>query len=197
MAAADYTTVADVKARLGLIDATNDAILTSIVTSASRLVDSVANRRFYQITATRYYTALGGSMLEIDDLVSVTSLLTDISGTRVWDTTWAVTDYDLTPDNAADINWPYTAIRQRPFTSRWFPTIRKAVQVTGVWGWPAVPNDIVEATILQSIRLFKRKDSPFGVAGQGDFGRIALLPRVDPDVAALCAPYTKHTIGAV
>jgi hypothetical protein len=39
-------------------------------------------------------------------------------------------------------------------------------------------------------RLFKRNDSPLGVAGFGDMG-VMRVSRFDPDIEALIAPYKR------
>jgi hypothetical protein len=65
------------------------------------------------------------------------------------------------------------------------------VKVTGVWGWPAVPAAISQATILQAARHFKRYDSPLGVAGFGDFGVVRVSRFLDADVQMLVEPYKK------
>jgi hypothetical protein len=78
-----------------------------------------------------------------------------------------------------------------PFGSFPSPMLRThTVQVTGSFGWSAVPLDVRMACILQAQRLFKRFDSPLGVAGFGDMGVIR-VSRVDTDVQALLAPYVK------
>jgi hypothetical protein len=42
------------------------------------------------------------------------------------------------------------------------------------------------------MRIFKRLDSPLGVAGFGDFGAMRVSKGLDPDVAQLVAPYVRH-----
>jgi hypothetical protein len=64
------------------------------------------------------------------------------------------------------------------------------VRVTGTFGWPSVPDAIKQATILLSIRIFKRLDSPLAVAGFGDLGAVR-VGRSDPDVMAMIAPYRR------
>jgi hypothetical protein len=58
------------------------------------------------------------------------------------------------------------------------------VRVTAKWGWPAVPDTVVQATLIQASRLYRRKDSPEGVLGSAEWGTVR-LGRVDPDVYAL------------
>jgi hypothetical protein len=65
------------------------------------------------------------------------------------------------------------------------------VRVTAKWGWPAVPYPINQACILQAARIYKRYDSPLGVAGFGDLGAIRVSRFLDPDVAQMVEPYRK------
>ena len=58
----------------------------------------------------------------------------------------------------------------------------------------SVPDDIVQACLILSTRLFKRKDSPEGVAGFADFGAVR-LSRMDPDVQALLNPFRIIPVG--
>jgi hypothetical protein len=45
---------------------------------------------------------------------------------------------------------------------------------------------------VQSMRLFKRLESPTGVLGYGtDLGVVRVSGRIDPDVAMLINPYRK------
>ena len=50
-----------------------------------------------------------------------------------------------------------------------------------------VPDNVREATLLQTARQFRRRLSPEGVAGFGEFGAVR-VSRLDPDVEALITP---------
>jgi hypothetical protein len=50
-----------------------------------------------------------------------------------------------------------------------------------------VPDNLREATKILASRLFRRRLSPEGVAGFGDFGAVRVIAR-DPDIAALITP---------
>jgi hypothetical protein len=65
------------------------------------------------------------------------------------------------------------------------------VKLTAVYGWPSVPIAIKQACVIQSSRIYKRLDSPLGVAGFGDLGAIRVTRDLDPDVAQLVAPYRR------
>jgi hypothetical protein len=43
--------------------------------------------------------------------------------------------------------------------------------------------------VIQSSRIYKRLDSPLGVAGFGDLGAIRVGRALDPDVEQLVMPY--------
>jgi hypothetical protein len=193
---ADYTTLEVVKARLGRTDARDDTTIAAIVTAASRHVDQLCNRRFDQTTATRYFTPTGSWFTEIDDLVSVTTLKTDLQGDRTYGETWQTTDYELEPINAAGLGRPYTRIEIAPKGTKSFPVLRRGVEIAGVWGFPAVPAAVTEATTLLAIRLLKRIDAPFGIVGSTDLGGFIQLGK-DPDIGALLSPYRRMTLGVI
>lgn len=186
-----YATLAEVKARLGITDSTYDSVLEAVVEAASRGIDNYADRRFYAATETRYFTACDSTYALIDDVVSVTTLATDNDGNRAYGTTWASTDYDLSPFNAIARGAPYTRIDVAPLGSKTFPLYTRAVKVVGSFGYAAaVPDVINEAALILSARFFRRKDSPLGVAGFGDLGAIR-VSTVDPDVKTLLAPLRR------
>ena len=194
-----YTDLATVKLRLDRTDTKDDAAIESAIEAASRAIDGFTGRIFYQITATaRVFTAVDSMWLELPDLVSVSSFQTDSDGDRTYEDTWAATDYDLEPYNASDIGWPYTSVSPTPAGRYGFPVgARKGVKITGTWGFPAVPDAIAEATVILAIRYLKRKDAPFGVSGSPDLGLMQSIPRTDPDVAAMVAPFRNLSVGAV
>lgn len=183
----DYTTVPTLKARLGITDSVDDAVLGACIAAASRAIEDYTDRKFYAVTATRYFTAQDDATLFVDDLLSVTSIDTD-DGNRSYPHSWAAADYDLEPYNST----PYTRIRIAPTgTESWPVGLPKGVRIVGSWGYSAkTPTAVEEACLIQASRLFKRKDAPFGVAGTAEAGTMA-LPRIDPDVRMLLEPYRR------
>lgn len=194
-----YTNLTSLKNRLGIDGSTPelDPILEQVIEAASRMIDGVTNRTFYQRSAqARVFDAEESWMLDIDDLMSVTTLATDENGDRVYEITWATTDYDLGPTNAALYGKPYTRITLTPNGTHMFPTLSRAVQITGTWGWPAVPDAVEEACLITAHRYYTRKNAPYGVTGSVELGQQSLvIPSMDPDVKALLAPYKR--IGLV
>lgn len=201
----EYCTLGELKARLWPDDTTpdsvNDLALESILKATSREIENYCGRRFYTTAEdeTRTYRAHCGDTLYTDDIQSITTLKTDEDGDRTYEVTWATTDYDLLPENAADDGMPYTWIEVSPLGQYSFPTQRMGVQIIGKFGFCAatkasdstIPAAVREACILHSIRLFRRKDAPFGVLGPTELGQISIIPGLDPDVKRMLDQYRK------
>jgi hypothetical protein len=197
-----YCTLAEFKARFypaGLTDTTDDTVIENVIEAVSRQIDNYAGRRFYVTGSdeTRYFTAEESEYLSAGDVVSITTLSTDENDDRVYERTWAATDYDLTPYNAALDGLPYTRLEITPNGSYAFPTGAKSVKIVGKWGYPATPDAINEACLIQAIRLFKRKDAPFGVMGSAEMGQLVVIPRLDPDVKMLLDPFRKFDVVGI
>lgn len=173
----------------------DELVLEQVIQGASRWIEKFTGRRFYASTETRYYTALFGNALEVDDLLSITTLSTDEDGDRTYEITWASTDYDLMPLNATADAQPYTEIRTAPEGDYSFPAgLKKGVKVVGSFGYctiASLPHDVREACLLQSERVYKRKDAPFGIAGPSELGQLRLISELDPDVKAMLYPYVR------
>ena len=131
--------------------------------------------------------------LLIDDLTSVVSVKIDEDLDRSFATTLNEIDYQAEPVNARAFGNDYPYTRLRPQEDGYWPVSysRATVRVEGTFGWPAVPDAVREATILQASRLFTRLDSPLGVAGFGDMGAMRVSFKGDPDVLMLLAPYRR------
>ena len=194
-----YCALEQVKAALRITDTVDDALIEGAVEGASRLIDGYASRDFNQSgTVTRVFSAADHLYVATDDMSGTAiTLKTSSVADGNFDVTWTTSDYQLEPLNGQldGIAWPYTRIRAvGDFV---FPTMsanlggQALVQVTTRFGWPAVPDAIEQAAIIQSARIFKRYDSPLGVAGFGDFGAIRVSRFLDPDVQQLVEPYKK------
>lgn len=192
-----YCTLAQVKAALRISDTTDDTLLETAVESASRLIDGYCARTFSSSgTATRYYAAASSYYVDVDDFSSATiTLQTASSDYGVYDQTWTSTDYQLEPTNALSDQQSWSYDRIRAVGSLTFPVSGDGkdvrVKLTAVYGWSSVPKVVEQATIIQASRLFKRLDSPLGVAGFGDMGVMRVSRAIDPDVAMLVDPYRK------
>lgn len=197
-----YGDLATLKSMLAVTgDTTRDALLTLNLTAASRQIERACSRRFYadSVVSDRFYTPdrrqawyLAGGSVIVDDISSTSGLLVaegyaGFTGNPAPSWTDVTNDCALVPDNALALGWPITQLR-RSIGFLVDPYIQ--VRVTAKWGWPAVPDEITMATLIQAARLFRRKDSPEGVLGNSEWGALR-VSRVDPDVAALIAPYVN------
>jgi hypothetical protein len=185
----EYATLAELKTALRITDTNDDTELQSKLTSASRRVDKDTGRRFWVdvSTSSRIYQARHEELLTVDDISTSSGLIVEIGRGTSW-TTLDSSAYDLLPENAAADG---KAIETLFRVNGWWPLWGvQRVRVTATWGWPAVPEEIKNATILLASRLFRRKDSPEGVKGFGDLG-VVRVSRYDPDYDALIADYVK------
>jgi len=192
-----YASVEELKERIDIDSTTDDQILGRVLDAVSRLIEKphYANQRFYTTAAdeTRYFTALTADYCPIPiGLVSVTTLAIDNDDDRTYGETWATSDFEYEPVNASTDNEPYGGIRIHPTGNYTFPLGINQVKVIGKFGWPALPDEIREATLLQATRLFRRKEAPFGVVGSGDFGQAIMVKTLDPDVVDLIKGRVKR-----
>lgn len=186
----DYLTVAQAKAHLRVDDAVDDTELATWVTAASRAIDDRCNRQFGALSAAAsrtyerpavYDVVSGLWLLEIDDVQNTTGMT--VGGTAV------ASAATLLPHNAVADGVPYERLG---FSYNPFVALTPIV-VSAVWGWTAVPAQVVAACKLQVARFAARRDSPYGVAGSPDTGgELRLLSRLDPDVAVSLAGLARR-----
>jgi hypothetical protein len=196
-----YATLNQLKAalRIPTADATDDSMLNMAVESASRLIDAYCGRNFILAgTATRYFNTTDPYVVQIDDARSITQVQTSSSEDGIYDITWDLTAHtgDIQPEPINDyiggIVWPFT--RLRAIGDYVFPVdLENTVKVTASWGWPTVPITVQQATVIQALRIYKRLESPLGVAGIGDLGVMRVSKGLDPDVAQLVEGYRRFT----
>ena len=202
-----YSTRNQIKAalRIGTADTIDDDLIDNCAGAASRLIDGYCNRKFWSVgsATSRVYTAEDDYYCSIDDIAGTAlTLKTSSLADGVFDVTWTVTDYQLEPlnGNLDGLTWSYDKIRA--VGDYLFPNVnanygsQAVVQVTATFGWPSIPEPVTQATIIQASRLFKRYDSPLGVAGFGDMGAIRVSRALDPDVAQLVEPYRRMRLFA-
>jgi hypothetical protein len=195
-----YCTLADVKAALRLQDTVDDVLLENSINSASRMIDQYCNRYFYsgQAGEVRYYQANDGFTCWIDDAQTITEVKTASVDPTIYDTTWDVSDYQVLPINRI-ANGGYYPITALTATDNYlFPVWADIaiVKVTGTFGFPSIPEPIKFAAIIQASRLYKRLESPLGVAGVSDIGIMRVGANIDGDVAQLINPFRLLRTGA-
>ncbi|MEU0369104.1 head-tail connector protein [Streptomyces sp. NPDC006283] len=194
----EYAELATFKQQLNVEedDTTRDDLLNMALAAASRSIDRATGRRFYlDSTATaRTFNPHGrvvcddaGARLLIDDAGAAPTLVETGAGGSYT----AVTTYETGPDNALVRGRAITSLLT---TSSSWGYGSSRVRVTARWGWPAVPEEIEQATLIQASRLYKRKDSPEGVTGSAEWG-VVRLSRRDPDVWALIEHFVLPGFG--
>lgn len=88
-------------------------------------------------------------VLDIDDLVSVTSIAIDENRDNTFSLTLTTNDYELLPRNASvkpEVE-PYHQIELTSWGSVYAWPKDARVRITGIWGWPSVPSAIKLACI--------------------------------------------------
>lgn len=202
MATTEYATRVDLKAQLGIEadDTSRDTLLDKALSAASRGIDRAAGRRFWlddALTARTYrlhqriVREEDGDVLKVDDIGDATGMTVQSASTGGGTFTDITGTYETSPDNALADGYPITGLL-RPLTI--WGTAFTRIKVTAKFGWPAVPDDIAEACLIQASRLYKRKDSPEGVMGSAEWG-VVRLSRRDPDVWNLIEPYVLPGFG--
>jgi len=209
----EYLDREELKATLTLSGETfADADIDAAISGASRAIDNYCDRRFYpdaDAAQVRYYSPPGrlgyiswsqsAQVIDIDDLITLTSLKTDSTGAGTFPETWTLnSDFMLEPLNAAADGNPYTMIRNAPTSARYFPPLPRSIQVTGKFGWAVAPPEVIEATTLWANRLLRRaREAPFGAVVAGlDVGAISRITPIDPDVTSLLSQYVRRPFVA-
>ena len=203
-----YCQLGDVKGRLGIRpdEGWNEAAVTQIIETVSRLIDEYCSTRFFVVAAeVRHFTARRSSELIVGDFTTITSLKTDDDGDRTYEKTWNLSgssdDVDFYPDNAAlEVPpKPYWKLLTTPNGDFGFPVgVRRGVELTGSFGYCTLANlppQIREAAVLQTIRLYERRKLPFGVYAMPEAGTTTFITSLDPDVKALLAPFHLVTVA--
>lgn len=208
MAHTQYVDKEDLKAYIGLSGTGQDTNIDNAIDGASRTIDKICGRRFWQDDAVddKFYTPINDYYLEVDDISTATGLIVKLDTTDdgVHDTTLTIdTDFYLKPVNPqihkisnTTYYYPQTELHIFPTRSseRFDTTIIKSVKVTAKFGWSAVPEGIKQATLIQATRLWKRKDTPFNVFGNEQTGQKELFNKFDPDAMQLIKGYIKHKL---
>ena len=191
-----YCTLAELKASLAITDSVDDVPLEAAITAASRMIDDYTGRFFYrngttQAPVARYYTPLDPWTMNMDDNYTITEVATDDNFNQTYDTVWSTSDYMLEPVNNPQRGWPVNRILA---IGRyvWPYYLPQSCRITGIWGWVSTPAEVNMATLIQSARLFTRRQSPFGIAGSPDLGTVRLSAKLDADVETLLRPFKKN-----
>ena len=194
----DYCTAAEIKAAMpdGNWGTSYDTLLSILAARASRTIDRYTARKpgAYKVDAdvTRYYDGSGEAEQLIGELAAAPTSVAVAEGGDIKTPTytlWASTDYMLWPYNALDRGEPYTRLvidNLNGSKSVWYE-YPKSVKIVGKFGYSAAPpDDVVQATIIQAARWFKRGQQAFQDTGAiVELGQLTYTKALDPDVALL------------
>lgn len=194
----NYCTSAELKTRLGISDASEDTAVAAAVSTSSRNIEKYCRRQFNDAgsaSARRYYP-LDSETVLVDDYwtTSGLQLATDNDDDGVYETVWDLTDFEAFPlDRLRDgvDDWVYWKIKAVD-SYRFYNSRRPNVELTARWGWEAVPASIKEATLALAEEVFKMKDSPYGIAGFGEFGFVRV--RENPKIVSMLKDYRRRAI---
>ena len=201
---ADYVSASDIK-DAGVLQITGsdyDARLAKIVTRASRIVDRHCRREndafAASASATRYFYGNAKAEQWIDEAVSVSEVeISDDNGNSY--TALVATDYDKLDGLDYD-KTPIRLLRMNPNGNyAKFPGGRKAIKVTGVWGYSdTAPEEVAEAALIIATRLFKRGQAGFGdVVGAPELGEVRYAKAYAPEAFKILddGGYVKISVG--
>lgn len=210
----DYTTISEVKAVL--VDTswgtTYDSLLTVLITRASRTIDLFTGRPegAYSVNAdtTRYYDGSGCKELWIDEITTTPTSVTvaetgdvdNASGSGGTYTTWSTSDYSLWPYNAFNERRPFLRLDLDQLNGSKYSWYKfpKSVKITGKFGYStttSLPPEIVQTTIIQTARWFKRGQQAFQDTGAiVELGQLTYTKALDPDIAEMIMHLRKVAI---
>lgn len=196
-----YATIQELRDTMDIGDSASDAQLQACLDAAATWIESDAGcaRTFRLDTAdsTKLYNPSCPGVLDVVDLVTVTSIKLDRNGDRTYSTTLTTSDYQLLPLNEPRarqlVSWPRSSYQFTP---------GQYVQVVGKFGYVdggainttagTTPDAVRTANLLLAARLYKRREAPFGVLGQVDLGQYQRISAADPDVLNLLEPYRRQ-----
>lgn len=205
-----YGTLASAKKRVNrsAADTSPDDLVAAALLAASRDVEQYCDSRpigafsLDATSSTRTYRptnrgpTLPGMVMYLDceyrlyvhEFGNATFTVETSDDGSTWTTLTENTDFYTYPANAIALSLPVEAL----VSSTAWPA---QVRVTARWGWPATPWQVTEATLLHASRLYRRKDSPDGVAASGDWGAIRVVYS-DPDFKRLLGwLHTEALVG--
>lgn len=184
-----------------------DTLLPDLITRASRALDRYVNRKpgAFAVTTdvTLYFDGSGCETLWIGELATTPTsvavaeggVVDTVGGTGGTYTAYTTTDYRPWPYNAPDTGRPYLRLDLDPINGTkgaWYK-LKKAVKVVGKFGYSTgAPEDVVQATIIQTVRWFQRGKQAFRDTGAiSDLGQLQYVKALDPDVK-LMVDYLKE-----
>ncbi len=224
----DYATLSELKAALpnlssALSDGSQDALLTVLITRASRALDRWTQREpgTYSVTAddTRYYDGpdaaiagyppvQGGTVtltqtayrsLWIDEIADVpTSVYVTPDGNPANYALWNPSDYWVWPYAAKSFGLPYLRIDLNVLYGQhqvWY-SFPRAVKIVGPFGYSKTPpDDVKQAAIMQAARWFKRAQQGYQDKVEiAAANTLVYADRLDSDIEKMVAYLRRQSV---
>jgi hypothetical protein len=197
-----YCTVAQLRAAIGDSTSLQTTTLQTAIQVASRQVDTMCERYFYQDPGVTTFTYDPDDYWTVstDDISTTAGLVVkiDSSYNGSYATTWTLgTNFVTLPEGGivAGVPWPIIGFRIVDAGS-YFPPgyafYHRTVQVTARFGWASVPDAVNLATLLLAVANYKAPEAPGGLL-MGDFG--VVRQKADPRVEALLGPYKANAVA--
>lgn len=199
---ANYISAQTFKSHTEIGDTDDDVEIDAVLSGVSRAIERFCGRQFNDAgsATARVYHTDHPCWAYVDDFSTVSGLVikTDTGNDGSFATTISSSYYTLEPSNGVvdgQTGHPYYKINlHNGYT---IPRNgRPGIQVTAQWGWASPPADVVQACLLQSTRIFRRKFSPEGLSiGTNEF--VFRTPaKLDGDVEAMLMPYRRQVMVA-
>lgn len=198
----DLCTLADVRAyqQKAVGDTAQDALTQAFITRASRLIMRECQREFSTVgtnpqTRTFRYPDTGSFLSFAPyDLQATSAVVFNPESTSPLTLDASVGDYLLLPTEAPE--GVYTGMRFSGWKWLGDPTtiLRygfRQVRITGNWGFPAVPPDVVHACVVTVALWLRREVQAFSATFVIDEGRLERPQALPSAVHALLAPYMR------
>ena len=185
MATGDLTSLANVREllqRQSGVDTTNDALISTLITTVSQEIMSYTGCEFAPTTAsaTRKFVYRGGGTLLLApySLRSVTSIVIDTDGTSPADVTLSADDYRLWPREPK--RGVYDRIEFRNLSpasksSAYDFTPSREIEITGAWGFASVPSEIDHACAATVVFRMRTSSDFYGNENSADVQRFGAV----------------------
>jgi len=193
-----YASVAEYRSHIGKSETAEDAtVLSPALAAVSRLLDKQTGRFFTKdaLALARVFSGLDAMRLYLPDIASLTGLIVKVDLNADWD--YVDADETLTKDTHFFVGPENADKGPEPQPWRWLDIVPnngrldrwrrnvwgedaaqvlRFVEVTALWGWPAVPGAIREATILITREILDLEKSGFSLALQNIDTAVNLAP---------------------
>ena len=164
---ADYTTLANIKMRLPItsVNASDDSVLSLLITRASTIIDGYTDNHFAKITGTRRFDVplRNPRRLLLDDWLLTCTSVTNGTGLVIPPTEYTLEDYN---------NPPYYGIVIKRVSNYFFQpdsnlNDRKAIAIVGDWGYYSIcPPDITEVCERLVVWMYHNKSGMTSANGK-------------------------------